>query len=79
VNEKVLENGSPAVGMRGRLLALGLWSASFVQRLSRFAFVIGAVSISVFILLLVSTTQLETCAEAEWNAGETGTFLAGAG
>jgi hypothetical protein len=83
VNEKVLEDGSPAVGVRRRLVALGFWSAFFVEGLRGLALVIGAfsISISIFLLLLlfVSTTQLETCTKAEWNARKTGALLPGAG
>jgi len=63
MNEKVLEDGSPAMGVRSMLIVtlLGLWSASLDERLRGLLFVIVTVSILVLVtlfillLLLIST------------------------
>jgi hypothetical protein len=63
MSEEVLEDGSPARGVRGRFLVslLGLWTALLDERLGGLLFDVVVVSILVFVtffiflLLFVST------------------------
>jgi hypothetical protein len=83
VHEKVLEDRGPAVRVRHRLVAVQLVSrrASFVGRFGSIVLVVGLLSVSVFVavLVLVPPAQFETCAKAAGDARKTGALLTGAG